>query len=461
MKGNGGRLLDINDTIVAISTKLGVGAISIIRVSGDNAIPLVNKVFRGKDLAKVDSHTINYGFINNGKEDIDEVLVTVMKAPKTFTREDIVEINCHGGIATTLSILDLLIEHGARQAEKGEFTKRAFLNGRIDLTEAESVMDLIESKTDNSRKLALSSLEGNLKKYINSFRDKLKHVLANIEVNIDYPEYYDIEEVTRKELKEVITSLEKDLKNLVTKSEERQIIKNGIKTIIIGRPNVGKSSILNRFLKEDKAIVTDIEGTTRDIVEGSIIFDGIELSLIDTAGIRDTDNLAEKIGVEKSLSLIDKANLIIVVLNSSEELTDNDKFILDKVKDKNPIIVLNKNDLPSKIDKSKLDFKHIVSTNTNTLDGIEPLKEEIKSMFKLSEIKEDDYTYLANERQLSLAKQALKSLGDAKVSLDNDEPVDIIEIDLKEVFDILGSITGESYSDELLDELFANFCVGK
>ena len=451
----------MSDTIVAISTKLGVGAISIIRVSGDNAISLVNKVFRGKDLTKVESHTINYGFIHDGKEDIDEVLVSVMRSPKTFTREDIVEINCHGGIATTLRILDLLIENGGRRAEAGEFTKRAFLNGRIDLTEAEAVMDLIESKTDNSRKLALSSLEGNLKKYINSFRDKLKHVLANIEVNIDYPEYYDIEEVTRKELKEVITSLEKDLKNLVTKSEERQIIKNGIKTIIIGRPNVGKSSILNRFLKEDKAIVTDIEGTTRDIVEGSIIFDGIELSLIDTAGIRDTDNLAEKIGVEKSLSLIDKANLIIVVLNSSEELTDNDKFILDKVKDKNPIIVLNKNDLPSKIDKSKLDFKHIVSTNTNTLDGIEPLKEEIKSMFKLSEIKEDDYTYLANERQLSLAKQALKSLGDAKNSLESDEPVDIIEIDLKEVFDILGSITGESYSDELLDELFANFCVGK
>ncbi len=451
----------MQDTIVAISTKLGVGAISIIRVSGNNAIPLVNKVFRGKDLTKVDSHTINYGFINDGIEDIDEVLVSVMKAPKTFTREDIVEINCHGGISTTLKILDLLIEEGARRAEKGEFTKRAFLNGRIDLTEAEAVMDLIESKTDNSRKLALSSLEGNLKKYITSFRNKLKHILANIEVNIDYPEYYDIEEVTKKELKEVIKSLEKDLKNLVTKSEERQIIKNGIKTIIIGRPNVGKSSILNRFLKEDKAIVTDIEGTTRDIVEGSIIFDGIELSLIDTAGIRETDNLAEKIGVEKSISLIDKANLIIVVLNSSEELTDNDKFILDKVKDKNQIIVLNKNDLKAKIDKSKLDFKHIVSTNTNTQDGIDSLKDEIKSMFKLEEINEDDYTYLANERQLSLAKQALKSLRDAKNSLESDEPVDIIEIDLKEVFDILGSITGESYSDELLDELFANFCVGK
>ncbi len=451
----------MSDTIVAISTKLGVGAISIVRVSGKDAISLVNKVFRGKDLTKVESHTINYGFINNGKEDIDEVLVTVMRSPKTFTREDVVEINCHGGIATTLSIFELLIEKGARKAERGEFTKRAFLNGRIDLTQAESVMDLIDSKTDNSRKLALSSLEGSLKKYINSFRDKLKHVIANIEVNIDYPEYYDIEEVTKKELKEVITDLEKDLQNLVKKSEERQIIKNGIKTIIIGRPNVGKSSILNRFLKEDKAIVTDIEGTTRDIVEGSIIFDGIELSLIDTAGIRDTDNLAEKIGVEKSLSLIDNANLIIVVLNSSEELNDNDKFILDKVKDKNPIIVLNKNDLPKKIDTDKLDFKHIVSTNTNTLDGIEPLKEEIKSMFKLSEIKEDDYTYLANERQLTLAKKALKSLEDAKVSLESDEPVDIIEIDLKEVFDILGSITGESYSDELLDELFANFCVGK
>ena len=451
----------MNDTIVAISTKLGVGAISIIRVSGKDSISLVNEIFKGKDLSKVPSHTINYGFINNGKEDIDEVLVTVMKSPKTFTREDVVEINCHGGIATTLSIFELLIEKGARKAEPGEFTKRAFLNGRIDLTEAEAVMDLIDSKTENSRKLAVASLEGSLKKYINSFRDKLKHVLANIEVNIDYPEYYDIEEVTKKELKEVITELEKDLQNLVTKSEERQIIKNGIKTIIIGRPNVGKSSILNRFLKEDKAIVTDIEGTTRDIVEGSIIFDGIELSLIDTAGIRDTDNLAEKIGVEKSLSLIDNANLIIVVLNSSEELNENDKFILDKVTDKNPIIVLNKNDLPSKIDKDKLDFKHIVTTNTNTIDGIDPLKEEIKSMFKLSEIEEDDYTYLANERQLTLAKQALKSLSDAKVSLESDEPVDIIEIDLKEVFDILGSITGESYSDELLDELFANFCVGK
>ena len=451
----------MQDTIVAISTKLGVGAISIIRVSGDNSISLVNKVFRGKDLTKVESHTINYGFINNGKEDLDEVLVTVMKAPKTFTREDVVEINCHGGIATTLSILELLIEQGARQAEKGEFTKRAFLNGRIDLTQAESVMDLIDSKTESSRKLALSSLEGSLKKYINSFRDKLKHVLANIEVNIDYPEYYDIEEITKEDIKKVIEELEIDLKELIKKSEERQIIKNGIKTVIIGRPNVGKSSILNRFLKEDKAIVTDIEGTTRDIVEGSIIFDGIELSLIDTAGIRDTDNLAEKIGVEKSISLIDNANLIIVVLNSSEELTENDKFILDKVKDKNPVIVLNKNDLEKKIDLKDYKFKHIVSTNTKEISGIDSLKEEIKKMFKLNEIEEDDYTYLTNDRQLFYAKKALNNLNDAKTSFNNDEPIDIIEIDLKSVFENLGNITGENYSEELLDELFATFCVGK
>ncbi len=451
----------MNDTIAAISTKLGVGAISIIRVSGSKSIEIVNSIFKGKDLTKVDSHTINYGYINNGVEDLDEVLVSVMRSPKTFTRENIVEINCHGGISTTLSILDLIVEKGARLAEPGEFTKRAFLNGRIDLTQAESVMDLIESKTDQSRKLALSSLEGSLKKYIQTFRNKLKHLLANIEVNIDYPEYYDIEEVTKEELKETIKILKEDLTNLIKKSEERQILKNGIKTIIIGRPNVGKSSILNNLLKEEKAIVTDIEGTTRDIVEGSIMFDGIELSLIDTAGIRETDNLAEKIGVEKSLSLINEANLIITVLNGSEELTENDLFILSQVEDKNPVIVLNKNDLPLRINKNKLKFKHIVSTNTNTLDGLTPLKEEIKKMFKLEEISEDDYTYLANNRQLTLAKKSLQSLKDAEESFENNAPIDIVEVDLKEVFELLGNITGENYNDELLDELFANFCVGK
>ncbi len=451
----------MDDTIVAISTKLGKGAISIIRLSGEKSIEIVNKLFKGKDLTKVKSHTIHYGFINDGKNDIDEVLVTIMLAPKTFTRENVVEINCHGGIAPTLKIFELLTENGARIANPGEFTKRAFLNGRIDLTQAEAVMDIISSKTENARKMALSLVEGNLKKYINTFRDKLKYLLANIEVNIDYPEYYDIEEITKEQLKETIKNLEQDLKELIKKSEERQIIKNGIKTIIIGKPNVGKSSILNTFLKEEKAIVTDIAGTTRDIVEGKIIFDGIELSLIDTAGIRKTDDVVEKIGVNKSISLIDEADLIIVVLNSNEELNESDKYILNKVKNKNPIIVLNKNDLQLKINKKDLKFKHIVSTNTNSLEGITPLKNEIKEMFKLQELQEEDYTYLSNNRQLILAKKALASLKDAKMSLLNEEPIDIIEIDLKEVFDILGTITGESYSDELLDELFASFCVGK
>ena len=442
-----------NDTITAISTKLGNSAISIIRVSGKDALSLVNSIFRGKDLTKVDSHTINYGYINDGKEDIDEVLVSIMKSPRTYTKEDIVEINCHGGVSPTLKIFELLQEKGARKAEPGEFTKRAFLNGRIDLTEAEAVMDMINSKTDRSRKEALSGIEGNLRKYITTFRNKLKHVLANIEVNIDYPEYYDIEEITKEDIKKVIEELEIDLKELIKKSEERQIIKNGIKTVIIGRPNVGKSSILNTLLKEDKAIVTDIEGTTRDIVEGSIIFDGIELSLIDTAGIRETDNIVEKIGVEKSLSLIDDANLIIVVLNGNEKLTENDVYILDKAKDKN--------DLEQKIDLKDYKFKHIVSTNTKEINGIDSLKEEIKKMFKLNEIEEDDYTYLTNDRQLFYAKKALNNLNDAKTSFNNDEPIDIIEIDLKGVFENLGNITGENYSEELLDELFANFCVGK
>ena len=451
----------MTDTIVAISTKLGVGAISIIRVSGPQAIKIVNSVFKGKDLSKVPSHTIHYGFINNGKENLDEVLVTVMKAPKTFTREDIVEINTHGGIATTLSILELIELKGARKAMEGEFTKRAFLNGRIDLTEAESVMDLIESKTNTSRKMALNTLTGSLKKYINSFREDLKHLLANIEVNIDYPEYYDIEEITKTTLATKVEELEKNLKKLITKSEERQIIKNGIKTIIIGRPNVGKSSILNLFLNEEKAIVTSIAGTTRDIVEGNIIFDGIELSLIDTAGIRQTKNVVEKIGVEKSLSLIDKADLIIVVLNSNEKLRSNDKFILEKVKDKNPIIVLNKNDLNKKIEEENLNFKHIISTNTTNESGIDSLKKEIKKMFKLEEIESSNDTYLNNTRQLTLAKKALKSLEEAKTSIANNAPVDIIEIDLKDVFETLGLITGESYNEELLDELFSSFCVGK
>ena len=448
------------DTIAAIATKLGVGAISIIRVSGKDAIPLVNKIFSGKDLEKVDTHTINYGYIKKENEKIDEVLVSVMKAPKTFTREDVVEINCHGGINSTLAVFSLLQEIGIRVAEKGEFTKRAFLNGRIDLTEAEAIMDLIESKSDNQRKLAMNSLEGKLKNYIHSFRDPLKKLIANIEVNIDYPEYYDIEEVTKKDIEKEVEKLIPKLQKTIEESRSHQIVKSGIKTVIVGRPNVGKSSILNTLINQEKAIVTDIEGTTRDIVEGTVFINGVELSLIDTAGIRNTDNVVEKIGVEKSLELLEEADLVLAVFNINEELTKEDKELIAKLNKDKTIIVLNKDDLANKINKSNFDFSHIVSTNTNSLEGLDSLKKEIIKMFSLDMLEETD-TFLANNRQLTCANKALETLLKIRENIKSDLPLELIEIDLQEVLNELGTITGEVYDEELLDTLFENFCVGK
>ncbi len=448
------------DTIAAIATKLGVGAISIIRVSGKDAIPLVNKIFSGKDLEKVDTHTINYGYIKKDNEKIDEVLVSVMKAPKTFTREDVVEINCHGGINPTLAVFSLLQEIGVRVAEKGEFTKRAFLNGRIDLTEAEAIMDLIESKSDNQRKLAMNSLEGKLKNYIHSFREPLKKLIANIEVNIDYPEYYDIEEVTKKDIEKEVEKLIPKLQKTIEESKSHQIVKSGIKTVIVGRPNVGKSSILNTLINQEKAIVTDIEGTTRDIVEGTVFINGVELSLIDTAGIRNTDNVVEKIGVEKSLELLEEADLVLAVFNINEELSKEDKELIAKLNKDKTIIVLNKNDLANKINKSNFDFSHVVSTNTNSLEGIDSLKDEITKMFSLDMLEETD-TFLANNRQLTCANKALETLLKIRENIKSDLPLELIEIDLQEVLNELGTITGEVYDEELLDTLFENFCVGK
>ena len=448
------------DTIVAIATKLGVGAISIIRVSGKDAIPLVNKIFSGKDLEKVDTHTINYGYIKKENEKIDEVLVSVMKAPKTFTREDVVEINCHGGINPTLAVFSLLQEIGVRVAEKGEFTKRAFLNGRIDLTEAEAIMDLIESKSDNQRKLAMNSLEGKLKNYIHSFREPLKKLIANIEVNIDYPEYYDIEEVTKKDIENEVEKLIPKLQKTIEESKSHQIVKSGIKTVIVGRPNVGKSSILNTLINQEKAIVTDIEGTTRDIVEGTVFINGVELSLIDTAGIRNTDNVVEKIGVEKSLELLEEADLVLAVFNINEELSKEDKELSAKLNKDKTIIVLNKDDLVNKINKSNFDFSHIVSTNTNSLEGLDSLKNEITKIFSLDMLEETD-TFLANNRQLTCANKALETLLKIRENIKSDLPLELIEIDLQEVLNELGTITGEIYDEELLDTLFENFCVGK
>ena len=383
-----------------------------------------------------------------------------MKGPRSFTAEDVVEVNSHGGIITTNRILETMLNHGARLAEPGEFTKRAFLNGRIDLVKSEAVMDLIESKSDEARKMALSQLGGTTSTLITNFRNTLKQLLSSIEVNIDYPEYYDIEVMTVEKIKEQVSIMKKELQELVKSSENTATIKNGIKTVILGKPNVGKSSILNKLLEQDKAIVTDIAGTTRDIVEGEIYLDGVLLNIIDTAGIRETDDVVERIGVEKSLSMINDADLIIVVLNSNEELSDEDKEILEKTKDKTRIIVLNKNDLDKKL-VIPTDLKNVVETNTNDIDGITSLKKKIKELFNLEQIATKDYTYLANSRQISLAKQAYKNLLDAEQAIEDDQPVDMIEIDLKECFDTLGEIIGATYSEEIIDNLFENFCVGK
>lgn len=450
----------MNDTIVAISTALGVGAISIVRLSGNKAIEIVNDCFEGKDLTTVPTHTIHYGFIKNNKELLDEVLVSVMKSPKTFTAEDVVEINCHGGIIPTKQILELMLNKGARLAEPGEFTKRAFLNGRIDLVESEAVMDIIESKSEAAKKLALSQLNGELSRLITNFRDNLKQLLSSIEVNIDYPEYYDIEVITKKKIKEEVEKMKKDLQELISASKATSIIKAGLNVAILGKPNVGKSSILNKLLNKDKAIVTDIAGTTRDIVEGEVYINGILINFIDTAGIRKTTNVVEKIGVEKSIKAIDDADLIIVVLNNNENLTEEDKEILEKTKEKQRIIVINKTDLDKKI-KLPSTIENTIETNTNTSDGIKPLIEKIKEMLNLEELQTKDYTYLSNSRQISLATKAYQSLSSAEVGLKNDLPIDMIEIDLKDCFDTLGEIIGVTYSDEIIDNLFEHFCVGK
>ena len=449
----------MNDTIVAVSTALGVGAISIVRLSGEDAISIVNKMFKEKDLTKVKSHTISYGHIYDNDEIIDEVLVSVMKSPKTFTTQDVVEINCHGGIIATNKTLELCLKNGARLAEPGEFTKRAFLNGRIDLVESEAVMDIIESKSEEAHQLGISGLKGNISALIENFRTNLKNLLSSIEVNIDYPEYYDIEVVTIEKLKQELAKMQQDLKELIDLSVSSSHIKNGIKTVIVGKPNVGKSSILNRLLEEEKAIVTDIAGTTRDIVEGEIYLDGLLLNMIDTAGIRNTTDLVEKLGVTKSFQMINEADLVIVVLNSSEPLTKEDEEILEKTKSKPRIIVLNKSDLPKKLVLKNLD--NVIETTTLNTKGIEPLKAKIKELFNLEKIKSKDYTYLSNTRQITLAKKAYQNLLDAQKSLLENNPIDMIEIDLKECFDNLGEIIGITYSDEVIDNLFANFCVGK
>lgn len=451
----------MDDTIAAIATTVGVSALNVIKVSGKNAINIVNCIFKGKNLTKVSSHTINYGFIINKKEEIDEVLVSVFKAPKSYTRENMAEINCHGGVITTNKILELLLNKGARLAEPGEFLKRAFLNGRIDLIEAESVSDLINAETENARKMSIKGIKGEISSFVKELREQVLNLIANIEVNIDYPEYEDAEIITIKLLKEKSFLIKEKLKNILRQSENGLIIKNGIKVVIAGKTNVGKSSILNRLINEDKAIVTEIAGTTRDVVEGKIHVNGIELNLIDTAGIRKSKNIVEKIGIEKSKKAIEAADLLLIVLDKSKELTEEDKEILKLSYKKKSIVILNKSDLKNKLDIKNLKDFNVVETSTINEDGMQELINKITELFNLKEIELGDYTYLSNSRQISIIKECLNIINLIEDSLKKENPIDLIEINIKALWNKLGEITGETYKEELLDEIFSKFCLGK
>lgn len=450
----------MTDTICAIATSVGTSAINIIKISGKESISIVNKIFT-KDLLKAKTHTITFGYIKDKEEKVDEVLVSVFLEPNTYTGENIVEINTHGGLAVTNKILEMLLEQGCRLAEPGEFLKRAFLNGKRDLLEAESISDLINAKTEASRKMSMNGVTGELSRIIKNLRNKLLTIIANIEVNIDYPEYEDAIVYTNELLRTNIIEIKNELKKIVDESEKGSIIKNGINVGIVGKPNVGKSSLLNRLINEDKAIVTDVEGTTRDIVEGKIVINGIEINLIDTAGIRQTSNVVEKIGVEKSKSILETSDLLLAIFDGSKPLTKDDLDILKEIENKKSIIIINKEDLPMKIEKAKFSRYKTLQISIKENKGINDIIEEIKSLFNLNELETQDFTYLSNARQINLIKNCLSLSEEINKQNEKNTPVDLIQIDIQRLWEKLGELTGESYKDELLDEIFSKFCLGK
>lgn len=446
----------MDNTIAAISTPLGTGAISIIRMSGKDSISIINKIFT-KDLSNEKSHTIHYGKIIDNNEEIDEVLVSLMRSPKTFTKEDVIEINCHGGLSTTNKVLELLLNNGAVLASPGEFTKRAFLNGRIDLIEAQGIMDLIEAKTELARTQAMKELNGNLSNKIDLLREKLIEIISNIEVNIDYPEYEDINKVTNEQIYPKIKELIQEIDNLIASSEDGKIIKEGITIGIIGKPNVGKSSLLNAILEEEKAIVTDIEGTTRDTIEGTTIINGIACNFIDTAGIRNSNNIVEQIGVNKSKKIIDTCDLVFLVLNNNDIITKEEQELLEQIRNKPHIVIVNKIDLEQKLELNE----ECIKISIKEKKGLEQIKDKISEIFNLEKIKTKDMTYLSNARSISLLTKANNLLVSSLTNIENNYPIDIVEIDLKESWNTLGEIIGKTYTDELLDEMFQRFCLGK
>lgn len=456
----------VAETIAAISTPPGEGAIAIVRLSGDDATVLANAVFKGADLTKVPSHTINYGHIVDPQtgRTIDEVMVSVMRAPKTFTREDVVEINTHGGIVATNRVLQLLIAAGARPAEPGEFTKRAFLNGRIDLTEAESVMDIIRAKTDRAAQVAVDQLGGNLRTLIDALRQDIVNVLAQVEVNIDYPEY-DTDQMTVAAMGACAQNAIDRIAGLLETAQGGKILREGLATAIVGRPNVGKSSLLNYLLHEDKAIVTDVAGTTRDVLEEYVNVRGVPLRLVDTAGIHDTEDKVEKIGVERSRKALAAADLVILVLDVSRPLTAEDRELLTATAGKKRIVVLNKQDLPAAITTAELaEFIHpeeLINTSILTAVGVDVLEAKIAKLFFGGIENSQSNVVVTNARQIGLLRQAQTSLQAVRDAIAAGMPVDLIQIDLTGAWDKLGEITGDAAPDELITTLFTQFCVGK
>ncbi|MGE8052914.1 tRNA uridine-5-carboxymethylaminomethyl(34) synthesis GTPase MnmE [Bacillus mycoides] len=455
------------DTIAAISTALGEGAIAIVRVSGDDAIEKVDRIFKGKDLTQVSSHTIHYGHIVDldTNQVIEEVMVSIMRAPRTFTRENIVEINCHGGLVSVNKVLQLILAQGARLAEPGEFTKRAFLNGRIDLSQAEAVMDLIRAKTDRAMNVAINQMEGRLSKLIGHLRQEILETLAHIEVNIDYPEYDDVEEMTHNILIEKATHVRAEIAKILETSKQGKILREGISTAIIGRPNVGKSSLLNSLVQEKKAIVTDIAGTTRDVIEEYVNVRGVPLKLIDTAGIRETEDIVERIGVERSKEMMSQADLVLIVVNYSEALTNEDEDLFRAVQGKDFIVIVNKTDLPQEIDMERVTDlavgNHVITTSLIEEQGIDELEKAIADLFFEGTIDSADMTYVSNARHIGLLTQAGRTINDAIEAIENGVPIDMVQIDLTRAWEILGEITGDTVHESLIDQLFSQFCLGK
>ncbi|EGQ3675366.1 tRNA uridine-5-carboxymethylaminomethyl(34) synthesis GTPase MnmE [Staphylococcus pseudintermedius] len=467
LKG-GTSIVEQLDTITSISTPMGEGAIGIVRLSGHDAVEIADKLYKGKHLLKdVPTHTINYGHIIDPEteEVVEEVMVSVLRAPRTFTREDIVEINCHGGILTINRVLELTMTYGARMAEPGEYTKRAFLNGRIDLSQAEAVMDFIRSKTDRASKVAMNQIEGRLSDLIKRQRQSILEILAQVEVNIDYPEYDDVEDATTEFLLERSQEIKQEIQKLLDTGVQGKIMREGLSTVIVGKPNVGKSSMLNNLIQDNKAIVTEVAGTTRDVLEEYVNVRGVPLRLVDTAGIRETEDIVERIGVERSRKALSEADLILFVLNYNEPLTEDDRKLYEVIKNEDAIVIINKTDLEQRLDLAEVEAMvgdmPIIQTSMLQQQGIDELEIQIRDLFFGGEVQSQDMTYVSNSRHISLLKQAKNAIQDAIDAAEMGVPMDMVQIDLTRTWEILGEIIGESASEELIDQLFSQFCLGK